>query len=272
MLRNEPGDVWHFDANTVGRDYIVGDLHGCYDELMEMLSFLEFDKTKDRMFSVGDMIDRGPKSYECLKLLDEPWFYAVMGNHEDFMFNSLATDKPIWVVKDWVRDWRKNGGDWAYTTEFLAIANPREVAKKYLTNLPLIITVGSGEERFNVFHAELHDGSYPVSDETIDTWAFKTSYGYMRERLLWKRDIIKGAMMDWKSGDVQRGMSISYCGHTPLLRPLRRGAQVYIDTGAVFKKSDGWLTIADHKAKKLIKYHTTKGDVVEEYISNLKEK
>lgn len=42
------------------------------------------------MLSVGDLVDRGPDSIGCLKLLEAPWFHAVMGNHEQLLLNYFA--------------------------------------------------------------------------------------------------------------------------------------------------------------------------------------
>jgi len=64
----------HFQAiaaNTQGRDFILADLHGCYRQLMSAMEAVNFDHEKDRIISVGDLIDRGEESFECLKLLRE---------------------------------------------------------------------------------------------------------------------------------------------------------------------------------------------------------
>jgi len=47
-------------TNQAGKDYVIGDLHGCYELLERLLDAVGFDKSKDRLFSVGDLIDRGP--------------------------------------------------------------------------------------------------------------------------------------------------------------------------------------------------------------------
>lgn len=70
-------------ANSAGRDFVVGDLHGQYDLLMGELDRAGFDRDTDRLICVGDLVDRGPQSVECLSLLREPWFFAVLGNHAD---------------------------------------------------------------------------------------------------------------------------------------------------------------------------------------------
>lgn len=63
-----------FKENTNGRDFVVGDLHGCFKEFVEKLKEINFDYSTDRMFSVGDLIDRGEDSIKCLRLIKTPWF------------------------------------------------------------------------------------------------------------------------------------------------------------------------------------------------------
>jgi serine/threonine protein phosphatase 1 len=78
-----PMRIAHFDRNTRGRDLIVGDIHGCFSRLGAHLNYLQFDPARDRLFSVGDLIDRGPESEHALEWLAQPWFHAVKGNHEE---------------------------------------------------------------------------------------------------------------------------------------------------------------------------------------------
>ena len=74
-------------SNDQGRDYVVGDLHGCRQLLDQLLEFVDFSPENDRLFSVGDLIDRGSDSLGCLALLEKPWFYAVRGNHEEMLLD-----------------------------------------------------------------------------------------------------------------------------------------------------------------------------------------
>jgi len=64
-------------ANVQGRDLAVGDIHGHFDRLQQSLDAVGFNKEKDRLFSVGDLVDRGPFSRAALHWLEQPWFYAV---------------------------------------------------------------------------------------------------------------------------------------------------------------------------------------------------
>lgn len=46
------------------RKIIIGDVHGCYDELKRLLEKAKFDEAADKLIFVGDLMDRGPQSYE----------------------------------------------------------------------------------------------------------------------------------------------------------------------------------------------------------------
>ncbi|MBS9403701.1 hypothetical protein KG088_08670 [Halomonas sp. TRM85114] len=62
------------EENTSGRDFFVGDIHGQYGLLREAMARVAFDTRRDRLFSVGNLVDRGSASFECLSLAFEPWF------------------------------------------------------------------------------------------------------------------------------------------------------------------------------------------------------
>ena len=64
------------------RTIVVGDIHGCYDELMALMEKVNLGD-KDRVVSVGDLITKGPKSKEVLELfMTDPRFTTVIGNHD----------------------------------------------------------------------------------------------------------------------------------------------------------------------------------------------
>ncbi len=46
--------------NQAGRDFVVGDVHGCFRTLECALLEIEFDPSRDRLFGVGDLVNRGP--------------------------------------------------------------------------------------------------------------------------------------------------------------------------------------------------------------------
>ncbi len=207
-------------ANPAGRDFVVGDLHGCVDALRYLLREIIFDPACDRLFSVGDLIDRGSQCEEALALLDKPWFFPVLGNHEEAL---------CLVAEGSMRRgaWEALGGEWAR-------AVPERILRAYarrLRTLPLVRVVGSGPRRFNVLHAEFFG-----DDAALDAGFFSER---VRQQLLWGRELALG------SGVVERqtGLSPTYCGHTPMREIGRIGAQIFIDTGAF--SATGKLTVTE---------------------------
>jgi len=65
-------------------EYVIGDVQGCYDELIELLRLIKFNAKKDRVIFVGDLVNRGPKSLEVLKYIKQLGSSAVvvLGNHD----------------------------------------------------------------------------------------------------------------------------------------------------------------------------------------------
>jgi len=104
-----------FSENRLGRDFVVGDLHGCRNLLEIRLKKIGFNFQNDRLFSVGDLIDKGPDSFATLSLIMEPWFFPVMGNHEDMFLHFMRLRHS---TKSTVQDFIDNGGTWVrYLTE-----------------------------------------------------------------------------------------------------------------------------------------------------------
>lgn len=258
-------------ANTKGKDYVIGDLHGCLHLLSPLLDHVHFDVSKDRLFSVGDLIDRGPYSLPCLHLLNEPWFHAVQGNHELMMIdffsdylmkakiNSLHDTKGIGFLEC--------GGDWVkayYEPEQNRMSVDFNQGLILALNMPMIIVVGEGEERFNIIHAELIRPDYRVHqnsgdavwhDKDIDAW-YDTQVipNGVQDRLVWSRIIMEEHVHTLRGIETCEGLSKTFCGHTYRDGIRQKLSHICLDTGAFISlytelgmSKDHHLTMLDVK-------------------------
>ena len=64
--------------------YVVGDIQGCYAEFAQMLDLIAFERTRDRLWLVGDLVNRGPDSLSVLRAVKAlgPAATMVLGNHD----------------------------------------------------------------------------------------------------------------------------------------------------------------------------------------------
>ena len=65
------------------RTIIVGDIHGCLEELVDLLRLCEYDEATCRVVLVGDLVNKGPLSAECVAFARASGFACVRGNHDD---------------------------------------------------------------------------------------------------------------------------------------------------------------------------------------------
>ena len=79
--------------------YLIGDVHGCYDELKSLLAQAAFDPEHDRLWLTGDLVARGPASLDVLRFVRSlgPAVRMVLGNHDLHLlavYAGISRNKP----------------------------------------------------------------------------------------------------------------------------------------------------------------------------------
>jgi len=195
-----------------GKWYVVGDLHGRYDQLMDNLDEIGFDFDADKLFAVGDLIDRGPKSWECLMLTYEPWFHSVLGNHEQMAYDCL-------IREDFhnYHMWTENGGLWYYEDGHRKYDSHKQEMLEIITSLPNIITLTIGDNKVGIVHASAgHDSVWPPNQTSISHYA---------EQTIWSRKALSGFM------PKVAGVDLLITGHNPVDKIRLDNNVLMIDTG-----------------------------------------
>jgi serine/threonine protein phosphatase 1 len=212
--------VLHFERNDLGRDFFVGDIHGCFELLEVRLMEIGFDESRDRLFSVGDLVDRGPSSEESINWIAKPWFHAARGNHEQMAIGVAAGKHDL-------GNYLANGGGW-----FLSMSEERKkLYAEAFSSLPYAMDIETDAGLIGVVHAECCVNSWDAFCDALDNPASNNKLRHVTEYALWARSKIQD--LDTSAID---GLTILIVGHTPVNRPLVMGNVVYIDTGAVFGK------------------------------------
>jgi serine/threonine protein phosphatase 1 len=90
-------------------DYAVGDIHGCLDKVLRLLTAIRYDPAADRLIFLGDYIDRGPHSRGVLDLMvqlrrDNPANIFLMGNHEDNFLTYIQACLDDRAMSSWLKE------------------------------------------------------------------------------------------------------------------------------------------------------------------------
>lgn len=195
------------DVNLKGEDFFVGDIHGNKQRLLNDLSDIGFRFDVDRLISTGDIVDRGEDSLGCLALLDSPWFYATLGNHEEMLLKGF--DNPIhWQVL------LRHGGEWLHPL-FNDKHKLISIAEKIVSKMPLTLTIKSPYGDFGVSHAD-----------SPSNWLDCANDEATRKVLMWSRELSSTN----KNSNAIENIDFTIHGHNNLNQVLWRNNQLCIDT------------------------------------------
>lgn len=200
-----------FSKNDKGRDLIVGDIHGCFTRLEKALGAIGFDEGKDRLFSVGDLVDRGPECELVVDWLNKPWFHAVRGNHEDYVCRYETVD---------IGNWLMNGGGW-----FISLPSEEQrMIAEAVRLTPYAIELETTSGIVGIVHADAPCSHWAQLPEML-------VHRNGRDYCMWSRSRIEN------ENDLGvQGVRAVVVGHTPLREVRVLGNVMHIDTG-------GWIGV-----------------------------
>lgn len=224
---NNQIQLQQFDANAQGRDFAVGDIHGHFTQLMQGLQTIGFDPDRDRLFSLGDLVDRGPESHLAPEWLARPWFHAIRGNHEAMTCDAVGGDAEA------VHFHRTHGGDWLDSLTPEVAGRMREA----LASLPLAIEVATAQGPVGLVHADL------PTDDWSDVRERPLS-AHEAAHCIWSR---QRHHMQY-TGQVRHVRAVVH-GHVTLARMAVLGNVYFIDTHG--GRADGYFTFLELGALKV---------------------
>jgi len=216
--------IW--DKEIKGKLWAVGDIHGCYNLLMNRLNEIGFDFENDLLVAVGDLVDRGTQNIECIELLSKPWFTSVRGNHEDLCIGGLHNES-------YKRCHVANGGEWFYMLDGQAMYN---IAKTF-AELPLVLEISHNGKKYGFVHGHIEQNNWDEFKETFTQEP--TAFRDPSELAMWGRERLNDDNSQYTHVSE---IDAVIMGHTVTQRPCKRDNCYWIDTGAVHW---GTMTILD---------------------------
>jgi len=190
--------------------FAIGDIHGCFDKLRELMAKINIDRDNDTLLFLGDYIDRGPGSFDVVEYLIDlkKHFQKIMflkGNHEEMLEKYLAgKDRISYLI---------NGGQPTLESymERRRTAGSPPIPQEHLDFFESLSLYYQTDD-FIFVHAGLRKNVPFEKQDPAD--------------LLWIRE-------DFVTSDFDFGKRVVF-GHTPFAEPLVEPNKIGIDTGAVY--------------------------------------
>ena len=186
------------------RTIVIGDIHGCYDELILLLEKIDL-RSEDRVVAVGDLVVKGSRNKEVLDLFSgDARFSSVIGNHD------LAL----------VRFWRGEAISLKNSQKktCIELQTNKSLYLGYLNSLPFQIDLGS----HLIVHAGIRPG-VPLSEQAEEDLTELRTLG---------PDRTSRTGLPWY--DVYNEEKVVLFGHWPAPEPRRGRHAIGLDTGCVY--------------------------------------
>ncbi|MDT2048070.1 hypothetical protein CHN50_18805 [Priestia aryabhattai] len=238
---------------------IIGDIHGCYDELVELTTKLGYSWNSSypvhpenrHLAFVGDLMDRGPHSLKVIELVwhlvvKQKKAYYCPGNHCNKLYRFFKGNK-VQI---------KHGLE-TTVAEYNALSQTQQqdIKHKFMElyeNAPLYVHLK--HEQLVIAHAGIRADYIGRSDKKVKTFVL---YGDITGETHPDGSPVRN---DW--AQHYNGTPLVVYGHTPITSPKLRNNTINIDTGAVF---GGKLTAFRYPEKELVSVSSSMPYVAEKF-------
>lgn len=205
------------------RRIFIGDIHGHFDGLMRLWDAIA-PNDSDRIYCVGDLIDRGPRSAEVVEFVRQHVHGCVRGNHEQLMLDAFVNGG---VNMATLQGWLYSGGQ-ATLSSYGADSDTLIDHRAWIASLPLYIDLGD----VWLVHAGLNPKLSVEQQSSYELcWIRETFHG-SEEPYFPDKTIITGHTITFTFPGIQPGQIVQGRGWLD------------IDTG-VYHPRSGWLTALD---------------------------
>jgi len=185
---------WNIEQNRAGRDFVVGDIHGHLTQLQDQLNALAFDSATDRLFCLGDVVDRGPDSAALLDMIDQKTVFGILGNHEAMMIAGFENEADVQLHY-------ANGGEWFYDLNRSEQSRLVEKVRQW----PWAMQIDTGHSTAGLIHADVPDSSWEkvegLTRLASKPWAEGAAMSDPRialaaQPLIWNRGLVRRLYRD----------------------------------------------------------------------------
>ena len=220
------------------RTIIIGDIHGCYHEFKALLKKVKYNSKKDRLVLLGDLMDRGPLSYEMLKWAIA-WkkkhpdsFILIRGNHDQYIVEQ-SRDLDMMLI------WMAVGKG----ATMRSFARHKDRMKRYGQWIKDNMQIAYKDRDFQCVHAAIEHENI----EDNDLYRLVKDHFYAKENLYQGKLTIIGHIAltepTYFDGSGQAGIPLAYRQWSP----LKETGVICIDTGCVFGRKLTAMLIEDDK-------------------------
>lgn len=209
-------------ANNTGRDFVVGDIHGTFDVLRRAMYKAGFDEKKDRLFLLGDYLNRGKYSLDAIEFLSYSFVRAIKGNHE-IMFLDLFDGQTLNTRL--LSEYQSQQGLFTWVKE--ATMTQLQKLRNAILQLPTAREVPTPRGLVGFVHADVPQG---WNWEEFKS-AMLTQHKPLLNYAVWNRTRVENSI-----DTGVEGVGRLFVGHTVVKSVHRLGNVYYMDTGSTFRE------------------------------------